>query len=109
MSRVKMVTRSMKVTVSQVLMVNLETQATESVEVSMPSTYKDDNALLKAITKVYTNDTYKPVHVMSSQVIEKLYGMTEKEFLDNAQELDPKTRKLVDTDEVTTEEVPEEG
>ena len=96
MARQKMVTRSMKVTETQVLMVNLDTQTTETTVVFMPNTYKDDKALMKALEKVYADSNLKPVHVTTSTVIEKLYGMTEKAFLDNAQELDPKTRKAYD-------------
>ena len=103
--REKMITRSMKVTDAQVLMVNLETQATEQTNVMMPNTYKDDKALMKALTKAYEGSTLKPVHVMTSQVIEKLYGMTEKSFLDNAIELDPTTRKALDNDVDTSNEV----
>ena len=91
--REKMVTRSMKVTNAQVLMVNLETQATETQTVAMPNVYKDDVQLMKALTKTFEGSTLKPVHVLSSEVIEKLYGMSEKTFLDNAHELDPETRK----------------
>lgn len=103
--RNKMVTRSMKVTVATTLMVNLETQATETIEVNMPNTYKDDKALMKALNKAYEGTSTKPVHVISSSVIEKLYGMSEKTFLDNAQELDPKTRKALEDDTEETEEV----
>lgn len=95
--REKMVTRSMKVTMANVLMVNLETQATEQATIPMPNTYKDDKALAKALEKAYTGSNLKPVHVMSTTVIEKLYGMTEKAFLDNAIELDPETRKAIAT------------
>lgn len=93
--RKRMITRAMKVTQATTLMVNIETQATETLTISMPSTYKDDNALMKAITKAYEGGSLKPVHVMASTVIEKLYGMSEKDFLDNAVELDPKTRKVL--------------
>ena len=95
--REKMVTRSMKVTNAQVLMVNLETQATETQAITMPNVYKDDAQLMKALTKTFDGSSVKPVHVLSSQVIEKLYGMSEKTFLDNAQELDPETRKRLET------------
>lgn len=104
--RNKMVTRSMKVTVATTLMVNLETQATETIEVNMPNTYKDDKALMKALNKAYEGTSTKPVHVISSSVIEKLYGMTEKTFLDNAIELDPKTRKVLEDDTEETFEEP---
>lgn len=85
----------MKVTNATVLMVNLETQETAQTQVSMPNTYKDDKALMKSLVKTYEGSQLKPVHVIASNVIEKLYGMTEKTFLDNAQELDPETRKPI--------------
>lgn len=91
--REKMVTRSMKVTVAKVLMVNLESQETETQDVSMPSVYADDAKLMKALTKAYEGKELKPVHVISTTVNEKLYGMSEKAFLESAQELDPETRK----------------
>ena len=91
--RAKMVTRSMKVTVANVLMVNLETEQTETQTISMPNTYKDDSKLMKAIAKAYEGSNLKPVHVSSTEVQEKLYGMTEKAFIENAIELDPQTRK----------------
>lgn len=97
--REKMVTRSMKVTNAQVLMVNLETQATETQTIAMPNVYADDTKLMKALTKTFEGSTLKPVHVLSSQVIEKLYGMSEKTFLDNAIELDPETRKKLASDD----------
>ena len=93
--REKMVTRSMKVTNATVLLVNLETQETVQTQVSMPNTFKDDKSLMKALEKAYANTTTKPVHVMATAVIEKLYGMSEKTFLDNAQELNPETRKPI--------------
>ena len=93
--REKMVTRSMKVTVANVLMVNLETQATETQAIQMPNTYADDAKLMKALTKSYEGSTLKPVHVVSSTIHEKLYGMSEKAFLENAKELDPETRKPI--------------
>lgn len=102
--REKMVTRSMKVTETKVLMVNLETQATETHFINMPNTYKDDTALMKSLNKAYTGSNLKPVHILGSSVIEKLYGMTEKAFLDSAIELDPQTRKVLThdiADEVT--------
>ena len=93
--REKMVTRSMKVTKAQTLMVNLETQETTTEFISMPNVYKDDKALMKALTKSYEGSTLKPVHVLSSSIEEKLYGMSEKTFLENAVELDTETRKPI--------------
>lgn len=105
--REKMVTRSMKVTVAQVLMVNLDTQETATTPVNMANVYKDDKTLMKALNKVYEGTSTKPVHVLSTQVIEKLYGMTEKQFIDNAIELDPETRKPLNGDVIEDEETEE--
>ena len=91
--REKMVTRSMKVTQAQVLMVNLETQETATTQVNIPNTFKDDKVLMKALSKSYEGSQLKPVHVLSTSIKETLYGMSEKTFLENAQELDPETRK----------------
>lgn len=91
--REKMVTRSMKVTKAQALMVNLETQETLTEIIAIPNVYKDDKALMKALEKSFEGSTLKPVHVLSSEVVEKLYGMSEKTFLEMAKELDPETRK----------------
>ena len=93
--REKMVTRSMKVTEAQVLMVNLDSQQTSTIQVDMPNTYKDDSTLMKALVKVYDGTDNKPVHVISTNIKERLYGMSEKTFLENAQELDPETRKAL--------------
>lgn len=93
----------MKVTNAEVLMVNLETQATETQLVAMPNIYKKDGQLMKALTKAFEGSTLKPVHVLSSNVVDKLYGMSEKTFLDNAIELDPETRKKLATDDTQDE------
>ena len=91
--REKMVTRSMKVTNAQALLVNLETQETVTQTIAIPNVYKEDKALMKALEKSFEGSTLKPVHVVSSEVVEKLYGMSEKTFLEMAKELDPETRK----------------
>lgn len=85
----------MKVTNAQALMVNLETQETVTQTISMPNVYKDDKALMKALEKSFEGSNLKPVHVMSTTVQEKLYGMPERTFLEMAKELDPETRKPI--------------
>ena len=51
--REKMVTRSMKVTNAQALLVNLETQETVTQTIAMPNVYKDDKALMKALANSF--------------------------------------------------------
>lgn len=52
---------------------------------------------LKVIKKQYEDDNYKPVSVVSYNVDEKLYGMTEQEFIEHAKILPP--RKIYGAEE----------
>ena len=43
--------------------------------------------------KVINSDTDKAVHIVDSEEIETLYGMTEQEFIEKAKVLPPRTKK----------------
>ena len=62
-----------------------------NVEVVIPRTYKDDKAILKAAEKVLASDSIKPVHVVSYTTEETLYGMSEADFIKNAEILPLRT------------------
>ena len=84
MARVPQVTRTFKTTKATVKAVDLEGDKMISMEFVLPRTYKDDNAVLKAIAKIHHNDNIKIVKVMDTQVEENLYAMSEETFLANA-------------------------
>lgn len=84
MARVPQVTRTIKTTRALVKAVDVENDKMVNLEFVLPRTYKDDNAVLKAIAKVHSNDNLKIVKVMSKEVEEALYGMTEAEFISAA-------------------------
>ena len=87
MARQPQVTRTIKTTEAKVLCVNVESQATEEVTFVLPRTYSDDEKMLKQVIKRNKNEALKPVHIVSSTVIEELYGMPEEEFIECAEKI----------------------
>lgn len=96
MARKPMITRTVTITKATVLCVNTvaEEAVTQVVEVSR--TYPDDSKLLKAV-KEALDATIIPVKVISTETVETLYGMTEQQFIELAEQLPPRTK--VETDE----------
>lgn len=88
-----MVTRSIAVTDVNLFCVNLEDHTTFEQSVTLPSTYKDDEKLMKAVEKVFTGEPVKPVEILGSSTRETLYGMEETEFLKYSKVLPPRGTK----------------
>lgn len=99
MARARKVTRTIASTKVVVMCVNTETAVVENYEVTIAGFYSDDKKLMKAVTKVVETETLKPVSVVSTEVIETLYGMDEQKFIEMAEVLPPRGKKE-DTDEV---------
>ena len=99
MSRVRMVTRTINVTVVEAMCVD-----TTSAEVSVKSleltgeTYTEEKAL-KELKQQYETDTLKVVAIQSMNVHEEMYGLKEIDFLKVANKLDLATRKALETGE----------
>lgn len=81
MARVPQVTRTIQTTKAVIMCLNIEKEETERVEVTLPRTYKDEQSLLKAAKKVIENDSIKVVYIVSCEVNETLYGMSEEDFI----------------------------
>ena len=96
MARKPMVTRSIPTTKVTALCVNPETREVSETVITLPRTYKDEKALMKALSSV---ETYylKVVSVLGTEVLETLYGMDEQKFINNAEILPP--RKHTETSE----------
>lgn len=91
MARTPMVTRTINTTKAKVLCLNIATSETLTVEVTAPRTYKNDSDLMKVVKPVIEKqDNIKAVHIVSTEVIECLYGMTEQEFIEKAKVLPPR-------------------
>lgn len=98
MARKPMITRTLTATECEVLCCDVEAGDTIVETVSVPRTYKNDEALMKALRPLVETEQIKPVHIQSKKVTETLYGMTEAEFMEHAKVLPPRT-----TSEVTEE------
>lgn len=99
MARAPQVTRTIQTTHCNVLCMDIENREPCNKEVILPRTYKDENAMLKAVKKVIESDTLKAVQVVDSMVLETLYGMSEQDFISHAVILPP--RKDYTTNEET--------
>ena len=85
-----MVTRTMQTTKVNVLCLNIEDGEPFNEVVTLPRTYKDEKSMMKAVSAIIDTDTVKAVHIVGVKVEEILYGMTEQDFIKNAQILPPR-------------------
>lgn len=100
MARARKVTRTISSTKVIVMCVNTETAVVENYEVTIAGVYPDEKKLMKAVTKEVETETLKPVSVVSTEVIETLYGMDEQKFIEMAEVLPPRDKKEADENEV---------
>lgn len=96
MARTPMVTRTIQTTKANVLCLNIVEGEPFNKVVTLPRTYKDENAMLKVISKMVDNDEVKAVHVVDSYVEETLYGMPEQRFIELAQVMPPRNAAKAD-------------
>lgn len=95
MARVPMVTRSMHTTIATILAVNIDEEKTEQIEVTLPRTYKDEKSILKAAMN-HVGENLKLVHVIGTRIETQLYGMSEDDFIANAQPLPARTKAEIE-------------
>ena len=92
MARKRMVTRTIKTTVVDVLCLNIESAEPFNQTIILTGTYKDNKALMKAVSKRIDNDEVKAVHVVDKEEKETLYGMDENDFIEQATVLPPRNQ-----------------
>lgn len=88
--RIPMITRTIQTTKVSVLCLDVTNGEPCNMEVTLPRTYKDENAMLKAAKPLIETDTLKAVHIAHFSVCETLYGMKETDFIANAEVLPPR-------------------
>lgn len=101
MARVPMVTRTITATNAVVMCLNIEQGESCNVTVTVPRTYKDEESLLKKIKPMVETDTLKAVHIVSTEQVETLYGMTEQDFMEHAKVLPPRNTSTDEADNYT--------
>lgn len=90
MARIPMVTRTIIATEANVMCLDVEKGEPFNKVITVPRTYKDDEALLKKVKPMIETDAVKAVHIVDKKEIETLYGMTEQDFIQYAQVLPPR-------------------
>lgn len=90
MARPQMVTRTILTTKVTVLCMDVNTAEPFNKELILPRTYNDEEKLLKRVRAVVDTDAIKAVHIVDTEVVKTLYGMTEQDFIDNAVILPPR-------------------
>ena len=110
MARKRMVTRTVTGTEAEVKVVVISKDEITTIKVTVGGEFTDNDKLLKAIKKETETDDLKVLSIITTTKIDKCYGMLESEFIKLAKELDPETRKALETGEEadTTEEAPTE-
>lgn len=94
---VKMFTREITTTSVVCMVVNTEAAQVENKSFNLSIETTDKEQALKALKKTAETDTMKIVTVISLEQTTKMYGCTVEQFLSVAKELDPETRKPLES------------
>lgn len=98
MARVPQITRTIQTTKVNVLCLDIVEGKPFNKEIILPRTYKDNKAIMKQLETVINSDTVKAVHVVSAEVQETLYGMTEQRFIELADVLPARAKRCDDAE-----------
>ena len=98
MARERQITRTINVTTATAVCMDITTMENETRELVITGDVPSADKVLKDLRKLYDTDTFKVVAIKEMTTVEKLYGLSEVDFLKYAVELDPETRKVL-TDE----------
>ena len=98
MARTPMVTRTIKTTEVNVLCMDIEAGEPFNEVVVLPRTYKDEKALMKAVSAKVNTKEIKAVHIVETKVSENIYGMTEEAFISGAEIMPERNATKNETD-----------
>lgn len=93
MARERMVTRTVELSVCEVMCMNTKTAEVKINTYEIGGGLTDEKALLKAIKKLYETDDFKCVAISKVTQREILYGMPESKFIELATILPPRGAK----------------
>lgn len=98
MARKRIVSRSIKAVVYDVLCLNVETAEPFNTEITLNAAVKGKD-VMKKIRSLVDSETVKAVHVVGETAINKVLAMDEEDFIANAYEITPK--ELEENEEVS--------
>ena len=93
MARERMVTRTVELSVCEVMCMDIKTAEVRVCTFEVGGGLTDEKALLKAVKKLAETDTFKCVAISSVTQREILYGMPESRFIELATILPPRGTK----------------
>mgnify|MGYP001625188953 CR=1 FL=1 len=93
MARKRMVTRTVTITTATALCLNVETAEPENVTLDIPGKFGSDGVLLDHFGGVYNTDKKKAVTIVSKEEKEVKYGMTESDFIKQAEVITEKVEQ----------------
>lgn len=96
MARERQVTRTINAIEVTAICMNIKDMTPSEKTLSLTGDTPTNDQALKQLKKLYETDSFKVVAVKDIKVTEKLYGMTEVDFLKYAVELDTETRKPIE-------------
>lgn len=99
MARKAIVTRTITGTQVSVMALDTESGSVSTLTYVLSGNIEDTAKALKAVQKMYDTETLKHAKVLELSPLNKLMGMWEEDFIANAFELDPKTRKAIESEE----------
>ena len=103
MARKRMVTRTVTGTEAEIQIVTISASEITTIKHTVGGEFTNNDKLLRAIKKEVETDDIKVLQIINTAKIDKCYGMLESEFIKLAKELDPETRKALETEETETE------
>ena len=101
MARVRMVTRTINVSVLDVMCVDTSSSEVTVKQFELTGETLSNEKALKILKKEYETDTLKLVAIQKTEVREEMYGLKETDFIKVAKKLDPATRKEMEQTEET--------
>ena len=93
MARERMVTRTVELSVCEVMCMDIKTAEVEVCTFEIGGGLTDEKALLKAVRKMAETDTFKCVAISNVYQREILYGMPESMFINLATIMPPRGSK----------------
>ena len=95
MRKQKLITRTFTITYGKMLLVDVETQTTQTLSFKLIGNYKTKDDVFKAFKNEYDKDNIIPVQVLEFFTEEKTYGITAEDYINKAVELDADSKKPI--------------
>lgn len=98
MKKERIITRTIKMTYASIITLNIETNEVSTSRYCVCGVFDDEKQALERFKETYETDSIKFVYITEMETIEKLYGITEENFIYWGFEMEP--RKVNTNDDI---------